>query len=136
MICRKCKRSVFYKDGFDPIDGQQVWRCKYCGTRRREKLNIFTNPNKIECTTCASTNITKCGKGRNGEQRYKCKDCGKRFQLEISHKSGFDSNETHIIIMYCINMKRPIKEVADYLHRDRKAISEFIKEYKKLKQIP
>jgi len=33
----------------------------------------------MKCPTCGSVNYYKKGKQRNGEQRYKCRKCGRRF---------------------------------------------------------
>ena len=37
----------------------------------------FMITNTVSCRDCNSTNIVKCGYNRNGNKRYKCKDCGK-----------------------------------------------------------
>lgn len=35
----------------------------------------------INCPYCGSSNFIKSGKNTNGNQRYRCKSCGKRFSI-------------------------------------------------------
>lgn len=52
----------------------------------------------LECPACQSTKISKNGKDRNGTQRYKCRDCGKNFN--IAQNSLFFSSKVNIKAWY------------------------------------
>jgi transposase-like protein len=54
----------------------------------------------VKCPICESTNVVKYGKGKCGQQRYKCrnKECGKTiFQLEYRNKGCKPGIEKDII---------------------------------------
>lgn len=42
---------------------------------------LVSKERKLECPSCHSIKVLKNGKDKNGTQRYKCKDCGKNFNL-------------------------------------------------------
>lgn len=42
---------------------------------------LVTKERKLECPSCRSIKVLKNGKDKNGTQRYKCKDCGKNFNI-------------------------------------------------------
>lgn len=42
---------------------------------------LVSKERKLECPSCHSINVLKNGKDKNGTQRYKCKDCGKNFNI-------------------------------------------------------
>lgn len=42
---------------------------------------LLTKERKLECPSCRSIKVLKNGKDKNGTQRYKCKDCGKNFNI-------------------------------------------------------
>ena len=41
----------------------------------------------VKCPYCCSTKVIRYGKSRAGRQRYMCKHCMKRFQLEYKNKA-------------------------------------------------
>ena len=41
----------------------------------------------VKCPYCGSIEVIRYGKSRAGRQRYMCKHCGKRFQLEYKNKA-------------------------------------------------
>lgn len=51
------------------------------------------NEEIIECPDCHSNQLNKDGQ-RNGKQRYKCKDCGRKFVFGIYIKSDNSSKIT------------------------------------------
>lgn len=53
---------------------------------------------EIKCRKCDSDKITKNGKSRNGEQRYKCKICRNSFQLKFKYRS-YQVSDKQIIIL-------------------------------------
>lgn len=42
---------------------------------------LVSKERKLECPSCHSIKVLKNGKDKNGTQRYKCKDCGKNFNI-------------------------------------------------------
>lgn len=53
---------------------------------------------KMKCKKCNSEKITKNGKSRNGEQRYKCKICLNSFQINFRYQSYTISDKQIIIL--------------------------------------
>jgi transposase-like protein len=41
----------------------------------------------IQCTHCAGTNLYKNGKGKNGTQRWYCRECKKYFRLAYCYNA-------------------------------------------------
>lgn len=52
----------------------------------------------MKCKNCASENVTKSGFQSNGNQKYKCKTCGKYFQDSYSYTSCHVSDQQIIIL--------------------------------------
>ena len=44
---------------------------------------------KIKCPQCDKDNLVKNGHSENGTQRYRCKSCGKSFQLDYSYNAWY-----------------------------------------------
>jgi transposase-like protein len=43
--------------------------------------------NQIVCPDCEQGDLVKNGHSENGTQRYRCKSCGKSFQLDYSYQA-------------------------------------------------
>lgn len=52
----------------------------------------------LECPACHSLDVSKNGKDRNGTQRYKCRECGKNFN--IAQNTLFFSSKVNIKAWY------------------------------------
>jgi insertion element IS1 protein InsB len=48
---------------------------------------------EYKCHCCGSTNIVKAGRNRNGNQRYRCKDCRVQRVLEYKPKYSEEKKE-------------------------------------------
>lgn len=70
--------------------------------------------------------INKKGLTRNGNQRYFCKECGKRFVIE--YPEFLTSQDKKLILFYHKNFGVSIKSLAQNLHHSQELISRFIKE--------
>jgi transposase-like protein len=53
----------------------------------------------IKCIKCESDNIVKNGKQSNGNQRLKCKNCGKSFQEKYTNAGAKPETKLTIIKM-------------------------------------
>ena len=42
----------------------------------------------VSCSNCACEKIYRHGTSRNGEQRYRCRECGHCFQLEYRYEAN------------------------------------------------
>ncbi len=42
----------------------------------------------ISCPSCSCEKIYRHGQSRNGEQRYRCRECGHCFQLDYRYKAN------------------------------------------------
>lgn len=42
---------------------------------------------QIHCPHCEQSDLVKNGHSENGTQRYRCKSCGKSFQLDYSYQA-------------------------------------------------
>ena len=52
---------------------------------------------KCNCPDCDSENCCKNGKNKDGEQTFKCKDCGRRF-LDRPRKNGISQEKKDMAI--------------------------------------
>ena len=57
-------------------------------------LSLISNERKLECPVCHSINVIKNGTDKNYTQRYKCKDCGKNFN--VAENTLFSSSKINI----------------------------------------
>ena len=67
----------------------------------RERFGSLCSRLGVEflCPHCHSNNILKSGKSSTGKQRYRCKNCQKRFIADYTYKAyllGFDSKITQL----------------------------------------
>lgn len=61
-------------------------------------LSLISNERKLECPVCHSINVIKNGTDKNYTQRYKCKDCGKNFN--VAENTLFSSSKINIKAWY------------------------------------
>lgn len=66
------------------------------------------------CPYCGSSNFIKSGKSTNGNQRYKCKLCGKRFLLTVNTIfEGFDLTWDEMVkLVYFVITKQSIEFIS------------------------
>ena len=55
-------------------------------------MNRFTHHYDLDCPDCRGGRVVKAGQ-RNGHQRYKCKDCGKKFRKVIRIETPAESRK-------------------------------------------
>lgn len=55
--------------------------------------------NTLSCRDCNSINLIKCGFNRNGNKRYKCKDCGRCKVIDLKPKYT-DERKAEILKAY------------------------------------
>jgi insertion element IS1 protein InsB len=65
---------------------------------RKQVLCVIKALIKMKCKKCNSEKITKNGKSRNGEQRYRCKLCLNSFQINFKYQSYVISDKQIIIL--------------------------------------
>ena len=136
MICKKCGGTAFVKSGVSSGNGDQIYKCKNCGTRRMEEYRriLHVDINK-HCPSCGSMIMRKCGKDRNGVQRYKCKTCGAKFVEHAingeSHRKDLTEEEKRVIYYYGYILKLPYKQIAEHLHRHINTIKNVMVKIKK-----
>jgi transposase-like protein len=53
----------------------------------------------VKCIHCGEEKVIRNGKSKSGKQRYKCKECGKRFQVEYRNNGSKPSVRKMIIKM-------------------------------------
>jgi len=85
----------------------------------------------VKCPKCESTNISKNGKGANGEQRYLCnnKECiGKSFMLKYSYK-GWEFGINEKIIDMTANASG-IRDIARVLKISKQKVQDTLKKQK------
>lgn len=81
--CVYCGSNHTKLNGLD-YKGRKRHLCKTCGRQYTEATQIKA-PLRKACPYCGETNVILCGK--NGEiQRYLCKSCNRRFQVDTPRK--------------------------------------------------
>lgn len=116
LRCRKCGGALI-KQGYSK-NKKQRYRCKCCGYRQienpRQPLRITTN-GELKCPNCDSVNVFRRGFDNNkNRQRYECKDCKRTF-TESSNFQHLTDKQKKLIVLYCVNLKVPIKQIAEEL---------------------
>lgn len=80
------KLASLLKDSEDDFEVQILSRIldDYTSYHEHDFLSfekLVSKERKLECPGCHSIKALKNGKDKNGTQRYKCKDCGKNFNI-------------------------------------------------------
>ena len=92
-------------------------------------LHIRFFKNKyIICPYCGSKEITKKGFTRNGNQRYFCKSCNKKFVTEYPEYVSLEDKK--LILKYHLYCGVSIVDLAKELHHAQSTVSKIIKKYK------
>ena len=136
MICKKCGCTAFVKAGVSSENGDAIYKCKYCGTRRmkeyRRKYNYDVSKH---CPNCGSIVINKSGKDAKGIQRYKCKTCGSKFVEHMmqgeTHRIDLTDEEKRVIYYYGFVLKLPYKQIAEHLHRHINTVKRYMSKIKR-----
>jgi hypothetical protein len=76
------------------------------------------------CSKCESDNIIKYGKTKDGDQRYRCKDCLSIFKESPSFTWLNDSEKSLIINLKKNNFTS--KEIASYIQKTPSCIEKFL----------
>jgi transposase len=79
--------------------------------------------NAIECKKCGSTAVVKAGKV-NGNQRYKCRDCGCQFQPNLE-KGRPEKTKRFAILLYIFGMS--MRTIARLTKTDVHAVYRWIR---------
>lgn len=82
----------------------------------------------IKCPQCESTKIVKKGI-QYGNQRYKCKDCKKSFQLEYNYNAYKPEVREKIEIM--AHNSSGVRDTARVLKINRNTVSNYFKKKRK-----
>lgn len=52
---------------------------------------------RVQCYHCQSENVIRSGQTRNGQQRYRCKGCGRSFR-DSPQSQGYSEAEKSLIL--------------------------------------
>lgn len=87
IICPKCQSKDYWKRG--KLSGsRQQCSCKDCGKFFTVYLLVDEEGKEIKCPDCGSRNRNSNGK-HGGKQRYKCKDCNRKYVLNPHGRENF-----------------------------------------------
>ena len=83
------------------------------------------------CHKCGSTNIVKNGNNRNGQARYKCKDC--RVSRVLIHKPKYTEEQREEILRAYME-KSSIRGVCRIFGCSKQSITNWVKKKQKVSQ--
>ncbi|MDR9402413.1 MAG: hypothetical protein RI580_03140, partial [Halothece sp. Uz-M2-17] len=87
IICPKCESKNYWKRG-KLSGGRQQCSCKDCGKFFTVYLLVDEEGREIKCPNCGSRN-RKLDGNYLSKQRYKCKDCNRKYVLNPYGKENF-----------------------------------------------
>ena len=79
----------------------------------------------IKCTKCSGEHVVKAGKV-NGNQRYKCKACGRQFQPN-RHKGKPETTKRIAILLYLLGLS--MRTIAKVAKTDLHAVYRWIRDF-------
>lgn len=134
--CPYCNSMNLTTSGFSKR-GFRVYRCPSCNRRFTEEAKERKKYIEGEtCPRCGSTNLGNKGVNKIGLPRYKCRDCkrsytkgAKLIDNPMKRKPLVTEENKRKILMYLLNLKLPIPQVAEHFNCSRYEVGRIKKEY-------
>ena len=131
MNCPECNSTKLVKRGFR--NRKQRYKCSDCGRCFTEGTTFVGRAVKlpapeISCLYCGSEKVIRDGLLETGGQRYKCPKCGRGFSVKTVLRSHISDKDKKTILMFRLNLRLPISEVANHFNCSKASIKRLIKE--------
>ena len=85
----------------------------------------------VKCINCASENVVKMGRQKNGTPRLKCKECSRTFQLEYVN-NGAKPQTKNMIVKMSLN-GNGISDIVRVLEISPNTVTDVLKKLKTCK---